>query len=142
MNPFIDMLRFTPNERVYYQRSVAPMTVFCVLIIGGTLLVKHFRADWPFELLVAIALLPVLPMAWTMKIYIDYFSACDEWEKLIEVYGICIAVLLVGMAYFVLGLLGMTRLVVLDGAWLAYGMLPAISLTYVIGKVIGRWRHG
>jgi hypothetical protein len=142
MNPFIDMVRFTPNEKVYYQRSVAPMALFCALIIGGTLLVKHFRSDWPFELLVAIALLPVLPMAWFMKVYVDFFRDCDEWEKLIEVYGICIGVLIVGMAYFALGLLGVMRLVVLDGAWLAYGMLPAVTFAYVIGKVIGRWRHG
>lgn len=142
MNPFLDMVRFTPTEKRYYHRSVAPMTVFCVLFIGGTLLVKHYRADWPFELLVVIALLPVLPMAWAMKVYIDYFRDCDEWEKLIEVYGICIGVLLVGMAYFALGLLGVMRLVELDGAWLAYGMLPAVMVVYVIGKIIGRWRHG
>lgn len=142
MNPFIDMVRFTANEKVYYQRSVAPMTLFCILFIGGAVVIKAYREDLPYALLIAIAIAPALPMAWFFKVYIDYFRDCDEWEKLIEVYGICIAVLLVGMAYFVLGLIGMTRLVVLDGAWLAYGMLPAISLTYVIGKVIGRWRHG
>jgi hypothetical protein len=142
MNPFIDVIRFTPNEKVYYQRSVAPMAVFCVLIIGGSLLVRANREAWSFELLALIALLPVLPMTWFLKVYIDYFRACDEWEKLIEVYGICIGVLVVGLAYFALGLLGVMKLVVLDGAWLAYGMLPAVSLVYVLGKIVGRWRHG
>lgn len=46
------------------------------------------------------------------------------------------------MAYFALGLLGLFRLVVLDGALLAYGMLPAVMLAYSLGKVFGRWRHG
>ena len=142
MNPFIDMLRFTPNEKRYYLLSVAPMAVFLALIFGGVMLVSRFRADWPFEALVGIALLPALPIAWFFKLYVDYFIACDEWEKLIEVCGICVGVLPVGMAYFALGLLGLFRLVTLDGALLAYGMLPAVSLTYVLGKIIGRWRHG
>jgi hypothetical protein len=51
-------------------------------------------------------------------------------------------VLLVGMVYFALGLLGLMRLMVLDGTLLAYGLLPAVSLAYVLGKVVGRWRHG
>lgn len=142
MNPFIDMVRFTPNEKRYYHRSAKPMTWFVVMFLAGTLIIKFYRNDLPYAALVAIALTPLPPMAWFMKLYIDYFRDCDEWERLIEVYGICIGVLLVGMAYFTLGLLGMTGLVVLDGAWLAYGMLPAVSLVYVIGKIIGRWRHG
>jgi hypothetical protein len=142
MNPFADLFCFTPNERRYFRRSVLPMLVFLLLMFGGAWLVKSFRGEWPFALMALIALLPVLPMAWAMKVYVDYFRACDEWEKLVEIYGICIGVLLVGMAYFALGLLGLTQLITLDGAWLAYGMLPAVSLTYVLGKIIGRWRHG
>jgi hypothetical protein len=61
---------------------------------------------------------------------------------LIEVYGIAIGVLLVGMVYFALGLLGLFKLVVLDGTLIAYGMLPAVMLAYTFGKVVGRWRHG
>jgi hypothetical protein len=142
VNPFIDMVRFTPKERAYYRRSVVPTVVFFIVIFAVAALVRQNRDDWPFELLALLALLPALPMAWLMKVYIDYFRACDEWERLIEVYGICIAVLVVGMVYFALGLLGLMELVVLDGTWLAYGMLPAISLVYCIGKVVGRWRHG
>jgi hypothetical protein len=142
MNPFIDVFRFTPNEKRYYQRSVAPMTLFCLLFIGGAVVIKSFGDDLPYALLVSIAITPSIPIAWFFKVYIDFFRDCDEWERLIEVYGICIAVLIVGMAYFTLGLLGVTRLVTLDGTWLAYGMLPAVSLMYVIGKIIGRWRHG
>ena len=142
MNPFIDMVRFTPNEKRYYRASVAPMAVFSALFIGAAIVIKTYRTDLPYALLVALAITPAIPMAWFFKLYIDYFRACDEWERLIEVYGICIAVLLVGMAYFTLGLLGVMRLVTLDGAWLAYGMLPAVSLVYALGKVVGRWRHG
>lgn len=142
MNPFIDMIRFTPNEKTYYRRSLTPTVAFLVVMFVAAALVRQNRADWPFEVLVVLALLPVLPMAWMMKVYIDYFQACDEWEKLIEIYGICIGVLAVGMVYFALGLLGLFKLVVLDGTWLAYGMLPAVMLVYTLGKVVGRWRHG
>jgi hypothetical protein len=142
MNPFVDMLRFTPNEKRYYRRSIVPTLAFVLLFALATGLVGEFREAWPFPLLVALALMPALPMAWILKVYIDYFAACDEWEKLVEIYGICVGVLLVGMAYFALGLLGVMRLLDLDGAWLAYGMLPAVSLAYVLGKVVGRWRHG
>ena len=142
MNPFSDIVRFSPNERRYYRRSIAPTLAFFAVISGMAALIRQNRDDWPFEVLVALALSPVLPMAWLMKIYIDYFVNCDEWEKLVEIYGICIGVLLVGMVYFALGLLGIFKLVVLDGTLLAYGMLPAVSLAYVLGKIIGRWRHG
>jgi hypothetical protein len=142
MNPFIDMVRFTPNEKRYYRRSIAPGLAFLAVMAGAAFLVRSFRDDWAFEVLAGLALLPVLPMVWMMKVYIDYFSDCDEWEKLIEIYGIAIGVLLVGMAYFALGLLGLFKLVVLDGTLLAYCMLPAVMLVYSLGKVFGRWRHG
>lgn len=142
MNPFIDVVRFTPNEKAYYRRSLGPLLVAVPLMVGVVWLIEAYRDDWPFALLAAIALLPVLPMAWAMKQYVDYFKACDEWERLIELYGICIAVLVVGLGYFGLGLLGLMALVSLDGTLLALLMLPAISLTYVVGKIIGRSRHG
>ena len=142
MNPFLDLVRFTPNEKRYYRRSVAPTVAFVAVMALAAWLVREHRADAPFALLACIALLPVLPMGWMLKVYIDYFVACDEWEKLVEVYGICLGVLLVGMAYFALGLLGLFRLVVLDGPLLAYCMLPAVMLAYSLGKVFGRWRHG
>ena len=142
MNPFIDMVRFTPNEKRYYRRSIAPTLAFVAVMAIVSALVRVRRDDWPFEALVVAALAPVIPMLWIMKIYIDYFRDCDEWEKLIEIYGICIGVLLVGMVYFALGLLGLFKLVVLDGTLLAYCMLPAVMLVYSLGKVYGRWRHG
>lgn len=142
MNPFVDMFRFTPNECRYYRKTVAPMLAFVTLMALSALIVRLFREDWPFAALALVTMSPTLGMAWFMKVYIDYFRACDEWERLIEVYGICIAVLIVGMVYFALGLLGLMELVVLDGTWMAYGMLPAVSLVYSLGKVIGRWRHG
>lgn len=142
MNPFIDMLRFTANEKRYYLHSLWPLLALLPLMIVAVATVDTQRGDWPFAALAAVALLPALPMAWLMKLYVDYFRACDEWERLIELYGICIAVLLVGMTYFGFGLLGVMRLVVLDGTLFAIWLLPAISATYVIGKIIGRWRHG
>jgi hypothetical protein len=142
VNPFIDMVRFTPNEKRYYLRSLGPLLLAIPLMVGVTVLVDRYRSSWPFEVLIAIALLPLLPMAWAMKQYVDYFKACDEWERLIEIYGICIAVLVVGLTYFGFGILGLLDLVALDGTLFALFMLPAVSLTYVIGKVVGRWRHG
>lgn len=142
MNPFIDMVRFTPNEKRYYRNSIAPGLAFLAAMAGVAFLVRSFRDEWHFEVLAGLALLPVLPMVWIIKVYIDYFRDCDEWEKLIEIYGIAIGVLLVGMGYFALGLLGLFKLVVLDGTFLAYGMLPAVMLVYSLGKVVGRWRHG
>ena len=142
MTPFLDLVRFTPNEKRYCRRSIAPTIAFVAVMALAAWLVREHRADAPFALLAGIALLPVLPMGWMLKVYIDYFVACDEWEKLVEVYGICLGVLLVGMAYFAMGLLGLFKLVVLDGALLAYCMLPAVMLAYSLGKVFGRWRHG
>ncbi len=142
MNPFIDMVRFTPNEKRYYRNSIAPGLAFLAAMAGVAYLVRSFRDEWHFEVLAGLALLPVLPMVWIIKVYIDYFRDCDEWEKLIEIYGIAIGVLLVGMGYFALGLLGLFKLVVLDGTLLAYCMLPAVMLVYSLGKVVGRWRHG
>ena len=142
MNPFIDMVRFTPNEKRYYRNSIAPGLAFFAAMAGVAFLVRSFRDEWPFEVLAGLALLPVLPMVWIIKVYIDYFRDCDEWEKLIEIYGIAIGVLLVGMVYFALGLLGLFKLVVLDGTLIAYGMLPTVMLVYTLGKVVGRWRHG
>jgi len=142
MNPFVDMVRFTPNEKRYYRNSIAPGLAFLAAMAGVAFLVRSFRDEWHFEVLAGLALLPVLPMVWIIKVYIDYFRDCDEWEKLIEIYGIAIGVLLVGMGYFALGLLGLFKLVVLDGTLLAYCMLPAVMLVYSLGKVVGRWRHG
>lgn len=142
MNPFLDLFRFTPNEKRYYRRSALPMLASIVATFASAALVRQLGAAAPFGLLAAVALLPALPIGWFFKLYIDYFRACDEWEKLIEVYGICIGLLIVGMAYFALGLLGLMALLELDGNLLAIGLLPAISLSCVFGKMVGRWRHG
>jgi hypothetical protein len=68
MNPFIDMVRFTPNEKLYYRRSVPPMALFSALFIVGAVVIKAFRTELPYALLVAIAILPALPMAWFFKL--------------------------------------------------------------------------
>lgn len=142
MNHLRELFTFSAKERRHYKLSVPPMVAFLAVMAAAALTIKHFREDWSFELLAFIALLPILPIGWFFKVYLDYFQACDEWERLIEVYGICIGVLLVGMAYFALGLLGLMQLVELDGTLLAYFMLPAVSFAYVLGKMVGRWRHG
>lgn len=142
MNHLRELFTFSAKERRYYKLSMPPMVVFIAVMTGSALTVKHFRDDWSFVVLASIALLPTLPIGWFFKVYLDFFQACDEWERLIEIYGICIGVLLVGMVYFALGLLGVMQLVVLDGTLLAYFMLPAVSFAYVLGKMVGRWRHG
>lgn len=142
MNHLRELFLFSAKERRYYKLSVLPMLAFIAAIAVSTLTIKHFREDWSFAMLAAVALLPILPIGWFFKVYLDFFQACDEWERLIEVYGICIGVLLVGMVYFALGLLGLMQLIVLDGTLVAYFMLPAVSFAYVLGKMVGRWRHG
>ena len=142
MNHLREFFTFSAKEWRYYKLSVPPMLVFIAVMTASALTVKHFRDDWSFAVLAVVALLPVLPIGWFFKVYLDFFQACDEWEKLVEVYGIAIGVLLVGMVYFALGLLGLMKLVELDGTLIAYFMLPAVSFAYVLGKVIGRWRHG
>lgn len=142
MNHLRELFTFSAKERRYHKQTVLPMLSFIAVIALSAMLVKSYRDEWAFSVLAAIALLPVLPIAWTLKLYLDYFQACDEWERLIEVYGICIGVLLVGMVYFAIGLLGLMKLIELDGTLVAYFMLPAVCCAYVIGKIVGRWRHG
>lgn len=142
MNHLRELFTFSAKELRYHKQTVLPMLSFIAVIALSAMLVKQYRDEWAFPVLAVIALLPVLPIAWTLKLYLDYFQACDEWERLIEVYGICIGVLLVGMVYFALGLLGLMKLIELDGTLVAYFMLPAVCFAYVIGKIVGRWRHG
>lgn len=142
MNHLRELFTFSAKERRYHKQTVLPMLSFIAVIALSAMLVKTYREEWAFPVLAGIALLPVLPIAWTLKLYLDYFQACDEWERLIEVYGICIGVLLVGMVYFAIGLLGLMKLIELDGTLVAYFMLPAVCCAYVIGKIVGRWRHG
>lgn len=142
MNHLRELFTFSAKECRYYRLSIAPTLLFALMMGVSGATVAHFREDWGFFALAAVALLPVFPLCWIIKRYLDFFQACDEWERLIEVYGICIGVLLVGMVYFALGLLGLMRLIVLDGTLVAYLMLPAVSLAYVLGKIVGRWRHG
>jgi hypothetical protein len=142
MNHLRELFTFSAKERRYYRLSILPMLSFVAVIAVSAMTVKHFRDDWSFAALAVVALLPVLPVGWTFKLYLDFFQACDEWERLIEVYGICIGVLLVGMVYFAIGLLGLMKLIEIDGTLVAYMMLPAVSLAYVLGKMVGRWRHG
>jgi hypothetical protein len=142
MNHLRELFIFSAKERRYYKLSILPMLTFVAVMAFSAVTVKHFREEWAFAALALIALLPVVPILWTVKLYLDFFQACDEWERLIEVYGICIGVLLVGMVYFAIGLLGLMQLITLDGTLVAYLMLPAVSLAYVLGKIVGRWRHG
>jgi hypothetical protein len=121
----------------YYLRTIIPMLVYIGLIIGSHFLAEQVAQPW---LKAALALSPLLPLAWIFYYYFNYLAECDELERKIEMDAIAISAMsgvLCGMALLFLSDHALLHLSERSIIVISVG---AICFGYIITRYLGIWR--
>jgi hypothetical protein len=121
----------------YYIRSLIPLLIYTAMIIGSHYLAEQVALPW---LKAALAVSPLLPLAWIFYYYFNYLAECDELERKIEMDAIAISAMS-GV------LCGMALLFLSDHALLQCSdrtiigiSVGAICIGYAVTRYIGIWR--
>jgi hypothetical protein len=121
----------------YYIRSIIPMLAYIALIIGSHYLAEQVVLPW---LKAALALSPLLALAWIFYYYFNYLAECDELERKIEMDAIAISAMsgvLCGMALLFLSDHALLQLSERSIIVISVG---AICFGYIITRYLGIWR--
>src|SRR5262245_18542278 len=93
------------HKRRYPREFIPAMVAYVAVVFVATWLLKHYAAGIPLIARAALALLPVLPLAWVMGAIVLVIRDSDELERQIELEAVAVSALLTGMGFFSIGLL-------------------------------------
>lgn len=131
----------SPAESRYTRRLVVAMAVYVALLFGSILGLKSFAAEWPVAVRALIALLPVLPIAFVGKIFIDYLGECDEMIRRIELEAVSLSSLIVGLLFMAVGFLMQAGVFTLAGGTVAIWVFPLLCGIYGLTKWLAIRRY-
>ena len=131
----------SPAESRYTRRLVVAMAVYVALLFGSILGLKSFAAEWPVAARAVMALLPVLPIAFVGKIFIDYLGECDEMIRRIELEAVSLSSLIVGLLFLAAGFLMQARVFTLGGGTVAIWVFPLLCGIYGLTKWLAIRRY-
>lgn len=126
----------TPLKR-YYIRSILPMVLYTAAIILSHVLAEQTDSPW---LKAALALSPLLPIAWIFYYYFRYLAECDELERKIEMDAIAISAMSGVLSGMALLFLSDHALLALSERSLIMLIVGALCAGYIITRYIGIWR--
>ncbi|HWR95438.1 MAG TPA: hypothetical protein VN248_01765 [Arenimonas sp.] len=126
----------TPLKR-YYIRSILPMVLYTAAIILSHVLAEKTDSPW-FK--AALALSPLLPIAWIFYYYFRYLAECDELERKIEMDAIAISAMSGVLSGMALLFLSDHALLALSERSLIMLIVGALCAGYIITRYIGIWR--
>lgn len=126
----------TPLKR-YYLRSILPMVLYTAAIILSHALAGQTDSPWWKA---ALALSPLLPIAWIFYYYFRYLAECDELERKIEMDAIAISAMSGVLSGMALLFLSDHALLALSERSLIMLVVGALCAGYIITRYIGIWR--
>lgn len=129
--------RSRPGDRRFVREFVPAMLIYMVVMLYLWPLQKSMAAG-PAK--TALVLLPMLPIGWVILASIRHVLASDELERRQHLEALAIGVALVSVVAMALGLLGASKVLVLDGTLVLLMVYPAISLTYGVIRCAMAWR--
>ena len=131
----------SPAESRYTRRLVMAMVLYIALLFGSILGLKSFAAEWPVAARALMALLPVLPIAFVGKIFIDYLGECDEMIRRIELEAVSLSSLIVGLLFLAAGFLMQAGVFTLGGGTVAIWVFPLLCGIYGLTKWLAIRRY-
>ena len=137
----LDTLSMRPHKRRYLREFIPAMSAYVVVILASTWLLKHHGEQVPLVARIALALLPVLPLAWVMRAIVRVIRDSDELERQIELEAVAISAMLTGMGFFSIGLLASARIIALDGDAVAIWVWPVLCFIYGLAKCLAMRRY-
>jgi hypothetical protein len=131
----------SPAESRYTRRLVVAMVLYIALLFGSILGLKSFAAEWPVAVRALMAVLPVLPIAFVGKIFIDYLGECDEMIRRIELEAVSLSSLIVGLLFLAAGFLMQAGVFTLGGGTVAIWVFPLLCGIYGLTKWLAIRRY-
>jgi hypothetical protein len=125
----------------YLRELLSAMAAYVLVLFGSIWLLRNPGSglDWPAKS--ALALLPMLPIAFAARAIVRVIRDSDELERQIDLEAAGIAGLVVGLAYLSLGLLETARVLDLDAGALAIWVFPALCLVFGLARCWSSWRY-
>lgn len=115
------------------------VSLLAALAYAGTVLacvwlLKHPLADATVPVRAFVALLPIVPIVWLIRITVRSMLARDELQRRIDLEAIAIASLALGLGTLTLALLTVAELVAISGRTALTWVFPALWLGYGLAR--------
>ena len=124
----------TPGLRRRYLREFIPAMVgYMVLLVVSMLLLKRVEDH---ALRAVIALLPVAPIALTLRAIVRYIRDADEMQRRIELEAVSLATALVSLAYMAGGFLQLAKVIDIPSGVAMIWVFPLVCGTYGLLKAV------
>lgn len=116
------------------RRIVLSAAVYAATVLICVWLLKHPLADAPSGWRVPVALLPLAPIIWMIRVQVAMILAGDELQRRIDLEAIAIASIGVGLGSLSLALLSVAGVSDVSGRVVLLWVLPALSLSYGVAR--------
>ena len=124
----------TPGLRRRYLREFIPaMAGYVVLLVVSILLLKRVDDQ---ALRAVIALLPVLPIALSLRAIIRFVRDADELQRQIELEAVSIATALVSLLYMAGGFLQLAKVIDIPSGVAMIWVFPLLCVAYGLIKAV------
>jgi len=126
-------------RRRYSREMMIAMSGYVVLLVLSILLLKRVEGT---ALRACIALLPVPPIAMTLRAMIRYIRDADELQQRIELQAVSFAAAFVSLLYLTGGLLQSARVLDVAASAAMIWVFPLVCLAYGLAKIVVSRRYG
>lgn len=123
----------------YTREVMLAMGGYVVLLVLSILLLKRVEGT---ALRACIALLPVPPIAMTLRAMIRYIRDADELQQRIELQAVSFAAAFVSLLYLTGGLLQSARVLDVAASAAMIWVFPLVCLAYGLAKIVVSRRYG
>lgn len=114
--------------------SIVAALAYAITVLLCVWLLKHPLADAALVWRALVALVPMAPIAWMIRIQVATILARDELQRRIDLEAIAIASIGVGLGSLSLALLIVARVWDVSGRSALLWVLPALSLCYGVAR--------
>lgn len=125
-------------RRRYYRAIVLPIVALLLLFFFRDRLLDYAQAPW---LRIAVALLPVLPAAWLLRIVIRYVLDLDDLQRRIEAESFALSTLLAVLGCIALSSLQYAKVVRVPAELTLQWLFPLICLGYIAARLLIQRRY-
>jgi hypothetical protein len=124
----------TPGLRRRYRRELVPaMLGYVVLLVISMLLLKRVEDH---ALRAVIALLPVAPIALTLRAIVRYIRDADEMQRQIELEAVSLSTALISLLYLAGGFLQLAKVIDIPSGVAMIWVFPLLCATYGLLKAV------
>lgn len=104
-------------------------------------LLKHQLAGASTVVRAVVSLLPMIAMAFVIREVLHLVRTSDELQRRIDLEALAVAALTVGLGCLSLSLLVAADVLALEGKTVLIWIFPALSVLYVLARIVAQARY-